>query len=278
MPAKKPAARPSSSRRAASRPSVTALAAQGLARGTARGAATCLGIIAARPVLFGSVALFGALAGLVGDNALNRQTGRHPHPMLVTRPDAGAATQRAGARAATAAPRVASAPRIENDPRILAFPLVSEVQTLLAEAGYYKLAVDGRPGQATDLAIRAFQRDHGLRVDGMATPLLLSQLRQGDDLAPASDSADQVASLIEGTDPAATGAVVSDASPDSADGDLVRQIQDRLARARIADVQPDGILGERTRAAIRTFEALEGMEPTGEPSTEILRRLEKASR
>lgn len=248
---------------------------QGLARGAARTAGTCVSLIAARPVLFGSVALFGALAGLVGDNALNRQAGRHPHPMLVTRPDARVA---ASPRSAVpAAPRVASAPRIENDPRIIAFPLVSDVQTLLAEAGYYKLPVDGRAGQATDLAIRAFQRDHGLRVDGMATPLLLSQLRQADDLKPDGTS-DQVASLIEGTDPAATGAVVSDASPSSAEGDLVRRIQDRLAKARIADVQPDGILGERTRAAIRTFEALEGMEPTGEPSNEILRRLEQASR
>ncbi|WP_062016513.1 peptidoglycan-binding protein [Aureimonas sp. AU4] len=256
---------------------MTALAAQGLARGAARGAGTCLGIIAARPVLFGSVALFGALAGLVGDNALNRQAGRHPHPMLVTRPAAGAPAQRASTQAAPAASRVASAPRIENDPRIIAFPLVSDVQTLLAEAGYYKLPVDGRAGQATDLAIRAFQRDHGLRVDGMATPLLLSQLRQADTLQP-DQATDQVASLIEGTDPAATGAVVSDASPGSTEGELVRRIQDRLAKARIADVQPDGILGERTRAAIRTFEALQGMEPTGEPSPEILRRLEKASR
>ncbi|WP_168990452.1 peptidoglycan-binding domain-containing protein [Aureimonas flava] len=215
--------------------------------------------MAARPALFGGIAVFSISAGLVADNALNRQAGPHRHPMLVTRdvetPPALAATRTAQA-AAEPAP-------IGNDPRIIAFALVRDVQTLLAEQGYYEAEVDGRAGQATDLAIRAFQRERGLRVDGMATPLLLAQIRaagQVEDIDPT-----QVASLE-------TAGVASDASSGSG-SDMVRQIQAGLADAKVADLQADGILGERTKAAIRTFQALESLDVTGEPSQEVLDRL-----
>ena len=144
---------------------------------------------------------------------------------------------------------------------------VREAQALLAEQGYYESEIDGRPGQATDLAIRAFQRAQGLKIDGMATPLLLTQLRNAaNPLPPLAD--DPIAQLAAGVDPGATGAVSA-----SGDPDLVRQIQAKLAEARVADLKADGILGERTRAAIRTFQALESLEVTGEPSPEVLSRL-----
>ncbi len=215
-------------------------------------------IIMARPALFGGIALFSVSAGLVADNALNRQGGPHPHPMLVTR--AVEAAQVAAVPAAPAAPRA-----ITNDPRILPFPLVREVQALLAEEGYYNVEVDGRAGQATDMAIRAFQADRGLRVDGMATPLLLTQIRQA-----ASGDGTQVASLEP--DASVTGAIASDGG-----ADLVREIQAKLAEARVADIRADGILGEQTRAAIRTFQALESLDVTGEPSMEVLERLRAVS-
>ena len=42
-----------------------------------------------------------------------------------------------------------------------------KVQIALTKAGYYKGAVDGKVGQDTRDAIRAFQRAEGLRADGM---------------------------------------------------------------------------------------------------------------
>ncbi len=225
-------------------------------------------VVAARPVLFASVALFSTMAGIVADNALNRQGGAHPHPMLATR--LGEATRMAAVAEAAPVPTARAEPRepvIGNDPRILPFPQVREAQALLAEQGYYESEIDGRPGQATDLAIRAFQRAQGLKIDGMATPLLLTQLRNAaNPLPPLAD--DPIAQLAAGVDPGATGAVSA-----SGDPDLVRQIQAKLAEARVADLKADGILGERTRAAIRTFQALESLEVTGEPSPEVLSRL-----
>ena len=241
-----------------------------MARTGVRGLSALARIVAARPVLFSSLAVFSTLSGVVADNALNRQTGRHVHPILVTRGgDAAAPTRLATTRQAVAAPtpRVEPEPRpIGNDPRIVPFPLVKDVQTLLAEQGYYKVPVDGRAGQATDIAIREFQAARGLKVDGMATPLLLTQIRHAAEPSR-PDANDEIASLVSGVDPSATGGI------GAGDSDLVRQIQAKLADARVADLKADGILGERTRAAIRTFQALESLDVTGEPSAEVLARL-----
>ncbi len=264
MPARKPAPSSKTRKPAARRDASPGLAGRiALLAGRASLAGLIAGarIVAARPALFGGIAVFSISAGLVADNALNRQAGPHRHPMLVTRAgEPAAAPVRSAQRETTPAP-------IGNDPRIIAFPQVREVQTLLADQGYYQAEVDGRAGQATDMAIRAFQKAKGLRVDGMATPLLLTQLRQAGHVEEIDPT--QVASLE-------TAGIASDASSGGG-SDLVRQIQAGLSDARVAELQADGILGERTKAAIRTFQALEGMDVTGEPSQEVLDRLRSLS-
>ncbi len=44
--------------------------------------------------------------------------------------------------------------------------LVIAVQSRLARMGYYRGPIDGVMGPGTSFAIRAYERDHGLRVDG----------------------------------------------------------------------------------------------------------------
>lgn len=266
MPARKPAPSAKTRKPAARRKPSGGLAgtlALGALHASLRGLTTGARIVAARPALFGGIAVFSISAGLVADNALNRQAGPHRHPMLVTRDTPPASAAQPAVRTAG---KAAPAP-LGNDPRIVAFPLVREVQSLLAEQGYYKAEVDGRAGQATDTAIRAFQAERGLRVDGMATPLLLTQIRAAGHVEEIDPT--QVASLeAAGT--------ASDASVGGG-SDLVRQIQAGLADAKVADLKPDGILGERTKAAIRTFQALESLDVTGEPSQEVLDRLRSLS-
>jgi hypothetical protein len=55
--------------------------------------------------------------------------------------------------------------------------MVQEVQRQLSTLGYSPGPADGRLGQRTRIAIEAFQRDHGLAVDGRATGDLLDVLR-----------------------------------------------------------------------------------------------------
>ena len=54
-----------------------------------------------------------------------------------------------------------------------------EVQSALAELGYYRGAIDGVIGNGTRNAIRRFQRDNGLPITGRLDARLLGTLRVG---------------------------------------------------------------------------------------------------
>jgi len=54
--------------------------------------------------------------------------------------------------------------------------IVIQVQSRLARAGYYHGAIDGAMGPRTHYAIRAYERDHGLRTDGMISGQLLRNM------------------------------------------------------------------------------------------------------
>ncbi len=54
--------------------------------------------------------------------------------------------------------------------------IVAEVQRPLARAGYYHGAIDGVVGPQTRGAIRAYERAHGLRVDGVISRQLIATM------------------------------------------------------------------------------------------------------
>ena len=54
--------------------------------------------------------------------------------------------------------------------------IVLQVQSRLARAGYYHGAIDGAMGPRTHYAIQAYERDHGLRVDGAISGQLLRNM------------------------------------------------------------------------------------------------------
>ena len=252
------------SRRSAARPnrwSRIAAVAGLVGRRTARG-------VARRPVASASIAAFGVFFAALAGNALWGQTGRHAAPFIATRAPHG----------------VVETTGSIGDPTHLAQPLVQDVQRALAEAGYYRAAIDGRPGPATMDAIRRFQSVNGLTATGEATPLLLTQIRQIVASAPNPSprpygeedetSAGRGGRVIDPAQVAMANTAVNEPLPDQIAGaELVKRIQSGLTAASVADLTPDGIVGERTRSAIRTFEALEGMDVTGEPDRRILERL-----
>jgi peptidoglycan hydrolase-like protein with peptidoglycan-binding domain len=262
MPARKPSPSRKPRPAAARRSSVPAA----IARGAGAGLAALGRVVAARPLFFAGSAAFLALCGTVGGNALFAQTGGHPQPMLATR-----AIDPAAVRVVQApVPTPQAQPwQPTNDPRIMTVPLVRDVQTLLAQTGHYQAEIDGRPGQATDRAIRTFQAERGVAVDGMATTLLLTQIRAAIAAEAAPAEGTQYASLDDLMSDLPTGSV----SDGGGERELVRRIQAGLSAASVASLQADGILGERTRAAIRTFQELEGMAVDGEPTPQLLSRL-----
>jgi peptidoglycan hydrolase-like protein with peptidoglycan-binding domain len=55
---------------------------------------------------------------------------------------------------------------------------VREIQTALKSLGYYSGGVDGIAGPKTASAIRSYQQQNGLQVDGRASAELLNHMRQ----------------------------------------------------------------------------------------------------
>lgn len=55
--------------------------------------------------------------------------------------------------------------------------VVVQVQQQLARDGYYRGAIDGVMGSRTHYAIRAYERSHGLSVDGEIDDELLGTMR-----------------------------------------------------------------------------------------------------
>lgn len=65
----------------------------------------------------------------------------------------------------TPAAQKAAAPKEKPRPRHLAS--AKDIQTALKNAGYYTGNVDGKIGPKTDSAIKDFQKDNGIKVDGV---------------------------------------------------------------------------------------------------------------
>ena len=53
------------------------------------------------------------------------------------------------------------------------------MQNALRQQGYYTGNVDGKYGDGTKQAVEAFQRTHGLAIDGVAGPATLRVLYEG---------------------------------------------------------------------------------------------------
>jgi N-acetylmuramoyl-L-alanine amidase len=54
--------------------------------------------------------------------------------------------------------------------------VVTQIQKKLAAAGYYRASIDGIYGSRTAAAVRSYQKDKGLKVDGICGPETLASL------------------------------------------------------------------------------------------------------
>jgi peptidoglycan hydrolase-like protein with peptidoglycan-binding domain len=150
---------------------------------------------------------------------------------------------------------------------------LQQVQTALADLRLYRGAVDGRMGEETSEAIAAYQKILGLPVSGTVNTALLEHLGVQTSTASIAPTApvpsdpvgrpDEVAALIDGRVAAAA----------ASDNDRVRQVQAGLRAFGNETVEVDGLMGAKTRGAIREFQNLFGLEPTGEPDEVVLAKM-----
>lgn len=122
-----------------------------------------------------------------------------------------------------------------------------ELQALLNGLGYDAGAVDGLFGSGTRRAVRAFQAAQNLPADGFPTTSLLNDVRARAGVA---------------TEP--------EREPRGLDRRGVRELQRLLNRLGYSAGAADGVIGARTRNAIRAFERARSMEVRGRATDVVL--------
>jgi peptidoglycan hydrolase-like protein with peptidoglycan-binding domain len=192
--------------------------------------------------------------------------------------------------AETAAPLSEATPSAGSDAADATRPLTSaeigELQWQLAVHGYDPGTADGAVGWRTRQAIADYQQDAKLPIDGEPSAALLSHLRYTN---PPVRSARLLASLGAGPSSGAASPPRPVASPSAAGpigGDLTAvpisaellatyttAVQEALQAKGYRPGAADGLLGPRTRAAIRRYQQDYGLPVTGEVSLALLNHL-----
>lgn len=147
-------------------------------------------------------------------------------------------------------------------PGIQGDPVVKEVQRVLSGLNLYSGAVDGLTGPQTRAAIEAYRKLVGLSASADIDEQLLQQLGAAPRLANAR--------MPQG----APGMDLMETSSAGVQGDaVVMRIQAGLRAFGNDGIDIDGVVGSRTRAAIREFQALFGLPETGEPDQTVYAKM-----
>ncbi|MBN9074336.1 MAG: peptidoglycan-binding protein [Rhizobiales bacterium] len=237
-------------------------------RGGGRAAAVAAaagGMVARNPLLVGGSTAFLVALSFVSANALWYQPFVHEGAFFATR-----------TIARPAAPRVVSETTIRFErpdpvpPALQGDPVTKAVQTVLKDLKLYEGDVDGVPGPNTRRAVATYQKTVGLPVTGAIDARLLEQLDTNPTAAiPPKPRPDPKAGAAR--QPAAArfdGA-------DSTAADRIRRVQAGLREFGKTDIGIDGIIGNRTRAAIKEFQAMFGLKQTGEVDDALYEKMRK---
>ena len=127
---------------------------------------------------------------------------------------------------------------------------ILELQTLLNGLGYDSGSPDGLFGSGTRRAVRNYQSAQSLPADGFPTAALLTRVRSS-----AGVSAPEPARV-----------------PHGLQRNGIRELQRLLNRQGYSAGTADGVIGSRTRDAIRAFERAQGMEVRGRATDVVLER------
>ena len=181
---------------------------------------------------------FIGLAAAISFNALYMQSGPHPAPLATE-------DGRISGPAATAGKPAKTDPVQAERTRIKA------IQRELTAKGYDPGPVDAVMGFFTRAAIMAYESDNQLPVAGEPTAELLEHLVLGVSLNPVSEPAEPPSETVA----------------------LVKAVQQILADQGYGPGAVDGVPGEETRAAIKSFEKDRGLRETGRISGKLLRKI-----
>ncbi len=151
---------------------------------------------------------------------------------------------------------------------------VRSLQKDLRTLGYYTGSVDGDYGEGTTLAVTAFQRNNGLKADGIAGKATLNKINEalsgGGSSSSSSSSGSKNDPDVYGLTASSTGyKSLSSTNGSSAD---VRALQANLRSHGYLSGSPDGDYGAATEKAVKAYQRAAGLRVTGVagPSTQRL--------
>jgi peptidoglycan hydrolase-like protein with peptidoglycan-binding domain len=235
-------------------------------------AAAVGGAIARNPVLVGGATAFIVALSYVSANALWYQPHFHSGAFFATRannyvepgPPADETTIRIERQSAVATPK----PKPD--------PVVEQVQSILQSMNLYAGDVDGINGPNTRKAVEAYRKTMGMELSGDIDDALLEQLGAADTTAGIQPKAVPVKAVPVPAEPQPRAETVSvkltdaeSAKPDP----MVQKIQAGLKAFGNDGMEIDGVIGAKTRAAIREFQSLFGLPVTGEPDQKLYAKM-----
>jgi len=138
--------------------------------------------------------------------------------------------------------------------RPLKDPAVERVQSILKDLGFYDGTVDGLNGPNTAKAVSVYQEKMGVKATGEIDGDLIEMLGAQE----------------------TTGAITPQPAPRpvQAGKDLVASVQTGLRAFGNKDIEVDGVLGSRTRAAIKEFQILFGLPVTGQADAQTYAKMQ----
>ena len=141
---------------------------------------------------------------------------------------------------------------------------VKKLQQRLKDLGYLKGSVDGDFGDATESAVKAFQAQHGLSVDGKAGANTLSKLY--------SSTAKKAPTTTATNTPRPTNTPFTSYKKGDT-GSEISKIQQRLKALGYLKGSVDGDFGEATEDAVRAFQKQNGLTVDGKVGSYTLDKL-----
>lgn len=226
-------------------------------------------LIAQNPVLVGGMTAFLLTMFFVSANALWYQPHGHPAAIFPTRLlQFEAPLEIDSGLPSTISEELETTIRIERDSVTPApvDPVVQKVQSVLSDLNLYTGSIDGVAGPKTRDAIRNYRRIMGLQATDEIDNELLGELgAKPEDIHKAETPVP-----VLRPDPNAA----QDVDPiKTARGTTVVRVQAGLRAFGNDHIEIDGITGPKTREAIREFQVLFGLEPTGEASEAVLSKM-----
>jgi peptidoglycan hydrolase-like protein with peptidoglycan-binding domain len=236
----------------------------------AEAAAAVGATIARNPVLVGGATAFIVALSYVSANALWYQPHFHTGAFFATRdnsyvgppdPDASETTIKIERQSEVVMPK----PKPD--------PLVEQVQGILQSMNLYAGDVDGIDGPNTRKAIEAYRKTMGMEVSGGIDDALLEQLGAGDTTAGIKPKPRPAVAAAEPEVKPETVSVKMGEAEAAQPDPMVQKIQAGLKAFGNDGMEIDGVIGSKTRSAIREFQSLFGLPVTGEPDQKLYAKM-----